>query len=103
MNSNKEEVDNRPLSHLASNAIVLQSACNLSGVVHSFSRDISRLRVLLTEELGNEFSTDKLNQHSICVLYAEKINVLTAGYYNAGPDGRFVAAYEWCQEACKAD
>ena len=97
--------DNRSLYDLAKNALDCQTACNLSGVVHSFSRDISRLRIILTELIRSDidrFSTDELNQHPICVLYAEKINDLTAGC-NAGPDGRFVAAYEWCQEVCKAD
>ena len=83
--------DNRTMKDLAQNALNVQDAVNLSGIIHSFSKDISRLRVLLNEELGNEFSTDKLNQHPVCQLYANKITSLTRDYDNA-----FSAAYRWC-------
>jgi hypothetical protein len=97
--SNEKE-DNRSLAELAKNAIDVQNAVNLSGVVISFARDISRLRVILNESLGKDFSTDKLNQHPICVMYASKIDSLTVGY-EGGPDSRFTNAYDWCQEACR--
>ena len=55
-------------------AIAVQDACNLSGVVHSFSNIVSRLwdEARVTGE-----GTDWVNQHPICVLFADKIASLT--------------------------
>jgi len=53
---------------LLNEAYAVQDACNLSGVVHSFSRAISSLR-----EISECTDTDYINQHLICVLYADKI------------------------------
>jgi hypothetical protein len=38
--------DERTLAQLAQEALTVQDACNLSGVVHGWSRSISRLREL---------------------------------------------------------
>lgn len=65
------------MADLAKEAIEVQYACNLSGVVHGFSRSISRLRVLLREQ-GQE-STDNVNTHPICRLWADKIADLSGG------------------------
>ena len=92
--SNEKE-DNRSLAELAKNAIEVQNAVNLSGVVISFARDISRLRVILNESLGKDFSTDKLNKHPICVMYASKIDSLTGADVSEHP---FQRSYTWCEE-----
>jgi hypothetical protein len=93
--------DNRTIQELAQNALDCQDACNLSGVVHSFSRDITRLRTLLNAELGEKFSTTKLNQHPICQLYVDKMRDLS-GFYFAETDGaHFSRAYNWCKENAK--
>lgn len=86
--------DTRSLKDLARNALDVQDACNLSGVVHSFSRDITRLRALLSAE--PDFSTDKLNRHPICKLYADKIAHLTGtqSITGAGIDH----AYAWAHK-----
>lgn len=63
--------DTRTLQQLADEAIAVQDACNLSGVVHGFSRAITRLRELIGSE--PDFSTDKLNHHPICIMWADKI------------------------------
>lgn len=65
----------RTLKQLAQESLDVQNACNLSGVVHSFSRAMTDLRAILSAEEG--FSTDKLNQHPIAVLYSSKIGSLT--------------------------
>lgn len=80
----------RTIRELAKEAIAVQDACNLSGVVHSFSRAISDLREIARAE-GWE-STDKINQHPICVLYADKIASLTI--HMSG----FSQAYEWAKD-----
>ena len=67
-------------------ALMVQSACNLSGVVHSFSEILSRL-VKEAQEQGK--GTDWINTHPICVLFAEQINHLTTSDY--------LQAYEVCE------
>ena len=84
--------DNRSMYDLANIALEVQDACNLSGVVLSFSRDISRLRTLLSD-LPN-FSTEMLNKHPVCVLYSSKIASLT----NSESSEFFHKAYEWCND-----
>jgi len=66
--------DTRTMADLAREALQVQDACNLSGVVLGFARSISRLRVLLREQ-GNE-GTDNINLHPICQLWADKIRSL---------------------------
>jgi len=53
-------------------ALDVQSACNLSGVINSFVRVLERVRA---EVQG----TDAINKHPICRLYAEQIIYLTGG------------------------
>lgn len=84
----------RTIKDLAREALEVQSACNLSGVVHSFSRCMTELRTLLEAE--GKFSTDKLNQHPICIMYSSKIASLTAS------DDKFISAYNWvCDQGVK--
>lgn len=57
-------------------AITVQSASNLSGVVKSFARVIEKI----SKEGFNEYKgTDWVNAHPICRLYAEQICHLTGG------------------------
>ena len=84
--------DKRTMYDLVKNAMDVQDASNLSGCIHSFSRDISRLRVLLNEEMGKDFSTDALNRHPICILWASKIASLTRCELGL----EFSKAYDWC-------
>ena len=84
--------DNRTIYDLVANALDCQDASNLSGVVHSFSRDITRLRTLLNEQMGDKFSTDILNRHPVCVLYSSKIASLSGSETGM----RFSRAYVWC-------
>lgn len=67
--------DTRTMADLAREAIQVQDACNLSGVVHSFSRAITRLRALL--EAQGKGGTDAVNTHPICWLWSDKIASLT--------------------------
>ena len=59
-------------------ALMVQSACNLSGVVHSFSEILSRL-VKEAQEQGK--GTAWINTHPICILFAEQIKHLTTSDY----------------------
>lgn len=58
---------------LIQRALDVQDACNLSGVVHAFSRDISELWKV-ARQLGH--GTDWVNQHRVSKLYADKIKSL---------------------------
>lgn len=67
----QESRDGRSLGQLCQEALDIQDACNLSGVVHAWSRSISRLRVLCPDN-----STDWYNTHPINVLFADKLFML---------------------------
>jgi hypothetical protein len=75
----------RTINELAKEALGVQDACNLTGVLHSYSRAMTDLREIARAE-GWE-STDKLNTHPVAVLYSSKISSLT------GDD--FAKAYGW--------
>ena len=77
----------RTMKELAKLAIDVQDACNLSGVVHSFSTIISELR-----NDHNIQNTDELNHHPVCVMFASKIASLT----DSETPSEFGKAYEWC-------
>ena len=62
----------RTIQQLAQQALDVQDACNLSGVVHGFSRAITELRELFPDK-----GTDWFNEHPICALWADKIAHLT--------------------------
>ena len=65
----------RTEQELIKEAIMVQDACNLSGVVHSFSRAMQELWRLARESGGK--GTDWVNTHKVCRLYADKIKSLT--------------------------
>ena len=62
----------RTLNELCKEAIGIQGACNLSGVLHSFSRAITDLREVFPTE-----GTDFFNRHPVCVMFSDKIASLT--------------------------
>jgi len=72
-------------------AIMVQDACNLSGVVHSFSKVVSRI---WEEARVRGESTDWVNRHPICVLYADKILQLAGG----DDFTNYQRAYKACHE-----
>lgn len=72
------------MAELASEALDVQNACNLSGVVHGFSRAISRLRVLLDAQ--GKGGTHAVNTHVICMLWSDKIASLTTTQSMRGDD-----------------
>lgn len=85
------------MKQLAREALDVQNACNLSGVVHGFSRAISHLRALLPDA-----GTDEINHHPICILWADKISSLT-GTQAIMSITTITAAYLWAeQEAVKS-
>lgn len=82
----------KTIKDLANEALLVQDACNLSGIVHSFSRAITRLRELYPDK-GTEF----YNTHPVCVLFSDKIASLTG----SDSSSAFEKAYEECKELSK--
>ena len=73
-----EPKDERTLAQLAKEAIDVQSACNLSGLVFGWARAMKRLC-----ELFPHLGTDARNAHPINVLWADKC-ISLAGLHNYG-------------------
>ena len=65
---------------LAAEALIVQNACNLSGVAHTFSRVMSDLWELARAE---EKGTDWVNTHPIAIVWVDKMQSLTGGGYEA--------------------
>ena len=73
-------------------AITIQDACNLSGVVHEFSRILSRM-------CDDGLDTDARNRHPISILFADKIASL-AGVPDLISD-LYSTAYDKCKSRSK--
>ena len=79
------------LHNAARSALLVQDACNLSGVVHDFSRVMALLSEISSRlDKGTEWK----NHHPISVLYASKISSLTG----SDVPSVFAKAYERCGE-----
>ena len=75
-------------------AINVQDACNLSGVVQSWAKKMNRIWDEANRlKLGTEF----VNEHPINVMFASKVASLTG----AGDSFQFSTAYEECQKRIK--
>ena len=74
----------KTLKQLAQDALLVQDACNMSGIALSFGKAMLDLRAALPDK-----GTDFYNQHPITVLWASKISSLA----NAEFDGIFAQAY----------
>jgi hypothetical protein len=83
------------LHDLAREALAVQDASNLSGVVLGFSRAIASLRQILPSA-----GTDAINTHPVCVLWADKVAHLT-GTQTWGHDA-VMRAYQWAHDAATA-
>lgn len=84
----------RSWKEMAQEALQVQDACNLSGVVHSFSAIITEVRTRLEAE--KKGGTDRVNIHPVCVLYSDKIAHLT-GTQHMGDD-KVSDAYRWAYD-----
>lgn len=80
----------KTMKELAQEALDVQDACNLSGVVHGFSRAITNLRELLPRA-----GTDEINGHPLCALWADKIAHLSG---TQAWNERVIAAYAWANK-----
>lgn len=85
------------LNEAAKEAITVQDACNLSGVVHAFSRIMSEVLWPEAHQLGK--GTDWVNQHPISVMFSSKIASLTGSEV----DSSFGEAYAKCSEMAEKE
>lgn len=81
----------RSWKELADEALNIQNASNLSGVVLSFARVIKEVRRRL--EADGKGDNCNLHEHPVCVLFSSKIASLT--FSECGD--RFSDAYEWAK------
>lgn len=85
------------LKRAAEDAIQVQNACNLSGVVHSFSKILKDVLWPAAHEQG--LGTDWVNTHPISVLFAEKIVDLTGVRpYSSDTYINILAAVQECRQ-----
>ncbi len=84
----------RTWKDMAGEALAVQNACNLSGVVISFSHIINEVRTRLDAE--GKGGTDNVNTHPVCLLFADKIAHLT-GTQHFGDDN-VSRAYNWAHD-----
>ena len=82
------------MSSIHRNALDVQSASNLSGVVLQFARDMRRI----TEEVrAGGGGTEQANRHPVCRLYAEQIAWLTGAGGCADTE-----TYRTAHDACRS-
>ena len=74
-------------------AVFAQNACNLSGIVHTFSRVMNKIWVE-ARATGND-NTDWVNTHPIAVLYASKVGSLA--------NSEDLQSYSEAHDACEAE
>ncbi len=75
-------------------AINVQDACNLSGVVRSWAKVMSKI---WDEAHAQSAGTQFVNEHPINVMYASKVASLTGCEVSAS----FASAYEKCRKHSK--
>lgn len=84
------------IQEAAKTSIVVQDACNLSGVVHAFSEAISAVR---DEAYKIGEGTDWINSHPICILFSDKISSLTKNHFG----NNFFTAYNEVEKINKGE
>ncbi len=81
------------------NALLVQSACNLAGVVNILAKIMFNICIEAREK-GE--GTDYINHHPICRLYAEQISHLSGGGMTSNSDS-YSKAYIACEERAGKD
>lgn len=80
---------------LAKEALLIQDACNLSGLVFSFAREMQQLC-----DHPRCTGTAWRNHHPVVVLWLSKLDSLCTG--DCGDTDAFFGAYELCQKVVQA-
>ena len=82
------------MSNIYAEAITVQDACNLSGVVHSWAEAID---AIWEEEKATHGGTKFVNRHPVNILFASKVASLTGCEFSE----LFSVAYAECQKKAK--
>lgn len=77
----------KSIRHLMQQALQVQDACNLSGVLYSWAEAMRELR-----DMDPDHDTEFYNTHPLNVLYASKVSSLT------GCEINFADAYKKAQD-----
>lgn len=85
--------DSRSLAELAREALDIQNACNVSGLVFGWARCMKRFNELV--KLG----TDERNHHPIHVLWSDKLASLTGAQYGHN----YSQMYSDCEKLAKGE
>ena len=80
------------------NALNVQSASNLSGVVLQFARDMKRINEKVRAAGGG---TEQVNKHPVCRLYAEQIAWLTGA--GSGDTETYRQAHDACRRKAEEE
>lgn len=88
----------RTMKEMCQEALDVQNAYNLSGVIHAWSRLFPDLRAQVERLLDRDFTTEKLNQHPVCILFSSKVADLT---HSERDGGQFRDAYEFAKQQTK--
>ena len=75
------------------NALDIQSASNLSGIVFQFARDMKEINAEVRASGGG---TEQVNRHPVCRLYAEQIAWLS-GAGSCSSHSAYIRAHDACQ------
>lgn len=90
----------KTIQQLAKDAIEVQDACNLSGIVHGWHRAMEDLVPILRSGGGKNFGgTAEINHHPINQLWASKVHDLTG--MGLSDTEAFSKAYDACIELAK--
>jgi hypothetical protein len=87
----------RSLAALAREAMAVQNACNLSGVLQAWARSIIELRPHVEAAGGG---TTELNRHPINRVWSDKVASLTGT--QAAPLGEIMAAFDAVEKLAQA-
>lgn len=63
--------EERTLAYYAKEALDIQDACNLTGLVQGWARSAVEVKRLL--EAAGIYDTDKINRHPINIMWADKL------------------------------
>ena len=97
----KKETLHDRLAQLAQDAIFVQDARNISGVIHALDRTMSKIADI---SRANCTGTDWLNKHPIIVLFADKLASM-AGVQGISSESQtaYGRAYDACRDMAGID
>ncbi len=83
------------MKNIYENALFIQGACNLSGVVHQFSRD---MEVICEESRKLGTGTLERNTHPVVLLYVDKLAHLCGLQSTEAPITKLSKAFDVCEK-----